>query len=96
VCFQTDIMISIYFDLFNVRKDLVADRVRQRARSIRSSSTSPPFKSTVSLRTATTRAKNRSNTNSCRRRAKSTSYEATLIGRERAFERVPRLDYLSF
>ena len=24
------------------------------------------------------------------------SYEATLIGRERAFERVPRLDYLSF
>src|ERR1700734_3551199 len=24
------------------------------------------------------------------------SYEATLIGREKAFERVPRLDYLSF
>jgi predicted nucleic acid-binding protein len=24
------------------------------------------------------------------------SYEATLVGRERAFERVPRLDYLSF
>ena len=24
------------------------------------------------------------------------SYEATLIGRERAFERVPRLDYLPF
>jgi predicted nucleic acid-binding protein len=24
------------------------------------------------------------------------SYEATLVGREKAFERVPRLDYLSF
>jgi predicted nucleic acid-binding protein len=24
------------------------------------------------------------------------SYEATLVGRERAFERVPRLDYLAF
>jgi len=47
----------------------------------RSSSTSPPFKSTVSLRMATMRAKKRSNTSSCRRRAKSTRFFDAALSR---------------